>query len=204
MKRGDVIVVAGIFVRFLRYGLDGCAECAQELDFFRSLRFRNDDVAPVPFGVTDDGQTNSSVAGGAFDDGAAGFQPTICLGVGDDAECGAVFHRTTGIHEFRFAKNFAAGEFAQPAQTNQRRVADVIINSVILAHLPRKIARQTNLVQFGFIYGRKALSKTNRLFYPAGRLREKSAVIHKIRPRNIGWYSMVATGNKATGVDSWF
>jgi hypothetical protein len=55
----------------------------------------------------------------------------VLFGVGDDTERGAVFDGTTGVHEFRLAQNFATGQFGQPAEPDQRGMANVFINAKI-------------------------------------------------------------------------
>ena len=128
---GHAVVIARIPVRFFRHGDDLCAERAQQADFLRRLRFRNDNDGTITPGMTDDGEADAGVAGGALDNGVAGLEHTPVFGVGDDAERGAILYRAARIHEFSLAQNFAAGQFGEAAQPDQWRVSDVALDSVI-------------------------------------------------------------------------
>ena len=62
-------------------------------------------------GAGHDGEANAGVAGGSFDNGAAGFQLSLGDGIADDEQGGAILHRLAGVHEFGLAQNRAAREF---------------------------------------------------------------------------------------------
>jgi hypothetical protein len=79
-------------------------------------------------------EADARVAGGSLDHGAAGLEDPAPLGVQHDPLGGAILHRAAGIHEFRFAENFAAGLFAHAAQPNQGSIADNIRKSVTDTH----------------------------------------------------------------------
>ena len=128
------VVIARINVGLFRHRDDLRAQHAQQRDFFRRLRFRNHNHRPVPFRVTDDREPDARVARRPFQDGRAGLQLSRRLGLGDDAQRGPVLHRTARVHEFRLAKDFAAGQLREPPQPDQRRVADMMFNSVITRH----------------------------------------------------------------------
>jgi hypothetical protein len=83
---GHAVVIARIPVRFFRHGDDLCAERAQQADFLRRLRFRNDNDGTITPGMTDDGEADAGVAGGALDDGAAGTERAGFLRVLDEGE----------------------------------------------------------------------------------------------------------------------
>ena len=88
--RGDVIVIVGVAIGLFRHGDDFGPECAQERDFFRRLRFGDDNHGAIPLGMADDGEADAGVAGGAFHDGGTGFQESFLLGIRDDAQRGAI------------------------------------------------------------------------------------------------------------------
>ena len=58
-------------------------------------------------------------------------EAVLLLGIEDDAKCGAVLHRASGIHEFGFAENFAAGQFGKAPQSDKRGLADVSVDPAI-------------------------------------------------------------------------
>ena len=51
----------------------------------------------------------TGIAGGAFDDSAAGFQKPALFGIADYVEGCAVFDAAAGILEFGFAEDCGAG-----------------------------------------------------------------------------------------------
>lgn len=57
------------------------------------------------------GESNAGVASCALNHGAAWFQQTLAFGVLDDEESGAVLDGASGILEFCFAEDIAAGFF---------------------------------------------------------------------------------------------
>jgi len=71
---GDVVVIAGLTVRFFGHGNDFGAERAEQTDFFRRLRFGNDDDRAITFRVANDRQANARIARRALHNGRAGFQ----------------------------------------------------------------------------------------------------------------------------------
>ncbi|MNZ89006.1 hypothetical protein D3C78_1079090 [compost metagenome] len=62
---------------------------------------------PVALGAADQGQAQASVAGGGFDDGAAGPEATIALGGVDHGQTDTVLDRTAGVLGFEFEKQCA-------------------------------------------------------------------------------------------------
>src|SRR5690606_23466874 len=69
-------------------------------------------------------QADAGVAGRSFDDHAAGAQLALGFGIPDYGECGTVLHRPPRVEEFGLAENLASGLLGQPAQADERRVAD--------------------------------------------------------------------------------
>ncbi|MNT63606.1 hypothetical protein D3C72_2014380 [compost metagenome] len=69
-------------------------------------------------------QADAGIAGRAFDHRAARPQPALVLGVFEDEARGAVLDRAAGVEEFGLGQDVAAGLIAEPAETQQRRVAD--------------------------------------------------------------------------------
>lgn len=117
-----VIVVVGV-----GDGFDGAhfgAKGAQDGEFFLGLGFGDDDHAFVAACGAQVGQADAGVAGGAFDDGAAGFQAAGALGVEDDGEGGAVFDGAAGVHELGFGQDFAAGLGRETGEADQGSMAD--------------------------------------------------------------------------------
>jgi len=88
------------------------------------LRLGNDDHCLEAHRGTHQRQPDPGVAGGAFDDGAAGFQKPLFHRILDDVERGAVLDRLAGVHEFRLAQDGAAGFLGRLAQLDEGRVPD--------------------------------------------------------------------------------
>ena len=137
--RGDVIVIVGVAIGLFRHGDDFGPECAQERDFFRRLRFGDDNHGAIPLGMADDGEADAGVAGRAFNDRVAGPELAALFGIEDDAQGGAVLDGATGVQPFCLAQNFTAGQFGQPAEPDQRGAANVFFNARIFfsAHSER-------------------------------------------------------------------
>lgn len=77
-------------------------------------------------------KANTRVAGGAFDDSTARLQRAAGFGGQNDGLGGAVLDRTTGVQEFCFAKNVAAGFFADAAEADERGVSNRIDEAVVV------------------------------------------------------------------------
>ena len=89
------------------------AEQAQQVDLALRLGVGHVDDEVVALGAADVGEAYARVARGALDDGAAGLEEAGFLGVLDDEERGAVFHRAAWVLEFGFAEDVAAGFFGE-------------------------------------------------------------------------------------------
>ena len=104
---GDVDVVAGVLIGLGRDQAEVRADHPQEGDFFLGLRFRHDDHAFIAERVGDQREADAGIAGGALDDGAAGFERAVRLGGADDGKAGAVLHRAAGGAELGLAEDLA-------------------------------------------------------------------------------------------------
>jgi hypothetical protein len=69
-------------------------------------------------------QPDSGIAGGSFDNRAAGFQDAPRHRIPDNIEGGPVLDRLAGIEEFGLAENVAACELGCALKADQRRVAN--------------------------------------------------------------------------------
>ncbi|MNZ97336.1 hypothetical protein D3C78_1165690 [compost metagenome] len=78
---------------------------------------------PVTLGAADQGQAEAGVAGGGFDDGAAGAQAAIALGGVDHRQADAILDRTAGVLRFELEEQCARAGI-EAADTHQRRIAD--------------------------------------------------------------------------------
>ncbi len=131
---GDLLVVVGILVRHRRDRTYLGTEYAQKVHFFLRLGLRNDDLAAITTRGADMRQPDAGVAGGALHHRAAGLEHTTPLGVLDDIERRAVFHRSARIQELRLTENFASGLRAELCKPDQRRVADAAGETILYIH----------------------------------------------------------------------
>lgn len=69
-------------------------------------------------------QTNTGVSGRALHNGATGLQETLLFRILDDEQRRAVLDAASGVLEFGFAEDVAAGFFRKALQTDQRSVAN--------------------------------------------------------------------------------
>ena len=120
---GEPHVVVRVGVRHGRHGAHLRPEAAQQADLLGRLGVGDHDQAAVTAGIAEMGQADAGVAGGALHHSAAGPQLPASLRLLQDAEGGAVFHRTAGIHEFGLAEDVAAGELTEGPQADQGGVA---------------------------------------------------------------------------------
>ena len=97
----------------------------------------------ITLGIANNREPDSGIASRSFDNSVLASKSPALLGVGDNAERGAVFHRTTRIHELRLAEYFAAGRLGQALEPDQRGLADMTFNSLIMRSAHSK-AREAN------------------------------------------------------------
>ena len=119
------IVTAGI-VRLDRRGADNHfrAQRFQEVNFFLGLLIRDGENHLVAANGGNQRQPHSGIAGGAFDDGAAGLQQAFFLGVVDHGDADAVFHRAPWVEVVGFDVNPRLEPVIDAMEPHQRSVAD--------------------------------------------------------------------------------
>ena len=82
----------------------------------------------ITLGVTNDRKANTGVTRCSFDDGITRTQVAARFGLHDNSERCTVFDRAAGIHELGLSKDFAACQFRQTAQPDERSFANVLLN----------------------------------------------------------------------------
>src|SRR5438045_11383 len=102
-------IVVRILVRHRLHLHEFRAAEPQHVLLLLALRLRDDDQRAIAARVADDREADAGVAGGAFDDQAAGLEEPALLRVEDDVQPGAVLHRAAGIQELGLAEDLAAG-----------------------------------------------------------------------------------------------
>ena len=81
------------------------AEGPHDHDFFFRKTFRDEERDLVPAIDTDQGKTDASVAGGRFDDGAAGTQLTVLLRPPNDADGSPILYAAAGVQVFQLGED---------------------------------------------------------------------------------------------------
>src|SRR4029453_8642686 len=127
----DMIVILRILIWLFGHRLYLRAQRAEQMHFLRRLIIRNHNDRAIASSAPNDRETDPSVTGSSLDDRCAWFKPTGLFRVSDDSVGGAIFHRSGGIHEFRFCQNLASCQLGQAPQSNQRRIANISINARI-------------------------------------------------------------------------
>ncbi|MNL13262.1 hypothetical protein D3C87_1341650 [compost metagenome] len=95
---GDVLVIIGVTLADIGTGdVHFSAHSLEVQDFFRGHFVRHHQHHPIALGAADQRQAQAGVAGGGFDDGAAGLEATIALGLVDHRQADAVLDRTAGV-----------------------------------------------------------------------------------------------------------
>src|SRR5262249_31939441 len=117
---GDGVIAARIL------GFDGSgadddfgAKGFQQIDFFAGLLIVDGEDDFVATRDGDEGEAHAGIAGGAFDDGAAGFQNATALGVVNHPFADAVFHRAAGIHVIGLDVNFGMEAFGKAIEPDE-------------------------------------------------------------------------------------
>jgi hypothetical protein len=98
------------------------------------LRVGDDDDAAVAERLRHQGKADAGIAGGAFDDRAAGLKLPLPLGGTDDPQRRAVLHGLARIQELRLAENLAAGRIRCALQPDQRRLSDEVDDGACNRH----------------------------------------------------------------------
>jgi len=107
----------------------GCLRAleAQHVLLFLALSVGNDDHRAKAERIGDEREPNAGIASGAFDDRSARLQQSLCAGVFDDRQRGAVLHGAAGIEIFSLGVDFDARKLGiRLFQPQQGRVADLL------------------------------------------------------------------------------
>ena len=134
--RGNLHIVVRVLVRHGGHFDQLRAQKTQRILLLLALCLGNDDHGAEAERVRHQREADARIAGGAFDDHAAGLEASSFYRVAHDEQRGAIFHRLAGIHELGLAENFAAGERGGALEANQRGVADGGQNVVLDGHGP--------------------------------------------------------------------
>ena len=79
-------------------------------------------------------QPDAGIAGGALHHGAASLEHATPLGILDDIQRSAVFHRSARIQEFRLAENFTPRFRTELGKPDQRRAANAVDETILYIH----------------------------------------------------------------------
>ncbi len=120
---GLVVVVLRVVERDGGHRVNLGAEHAEEVNLLLRLRVGHVDDTLVPLGAANVREADARVAGGALDDGAAGLDQPLLLGVLHDEESGAVLDAAAGLHELGLAEDLAASLLRELVEPDERRVA---------------------------------------------------------------------------------
>jgi hypothetical protein len=88
------------------------------------------------------------------------LQQSLFFGVLDDVPPGAVFHRSTGVHELGLAENMTTGLLRQSPEPDQGRIPDGLDQSVAYVHCLLHPARERDLVTEALIIAQAGLVVT--------------------------------------------
>ncbi len=99
------------------------AERAHVRDFFLRHLVGNDEDDAITFGRGDERETEAGVAGGGFDDGAAGLEVPVALGRFDHGEGDAVLDRAGRVLVLQLHEELAGADI-HARDLDQRCVAD--------------------------------------------------------------------------------
>src|SRR6202171_4232871 len=117
------------------------AEGFQEIDFFLGLLVGGCKNAFVTAHRRDECQAHAGVAGGTFNDRAAGLEQALFLGIVDHADADAVFHGAARIGEFRLDVDLWLQALIDAVQADQGRVSDRF-QDVIALHQSSQFLRR--------------------------------------------------------------
>lgn len=130
-----VVVVLRVVERHRGDRVDLRAQKTQQINLALRLGVGHVDNEIVALGAADVGKANSRVTGRALDDGTAGLQESLFLRILDNEESGTVFHAATGVLEFGFTEDVAAGLFGDALQSDEGGVSNCCCRTNILALL---------------------------------------------------------------------
>src|SRR5690606_12902372 len=98
------------------------------------LRVRHQDQRAIAAGIADERETDTRVAGRAFDDEPAALDDAALLGVEHHVFGGSVLDRAAGVQELGLAENRAARELRGLAQLDERRIPDRVEKVLAYIH----------------------------------------------------------------------
>ena len=101
-----------------------CTQGPQRVHLLLRLVVRHDDDRLVTLGIGDQRHADAGIARRAFDHRAAGEQLAPRLGITDDPERRAVFHRGAGVGKFALAVDVAASRRTGAGEADGRGIAD--------------------------------------------------------------------------------
>ena len=102
-------------------------------DLLAAHLVRHHEDQPVALGLRHQRQADAGVAGGAFDQGVAGFDLAGFLRRFDHRQADAILDRAAGVGAFQFQIQLA-GASIEVAELDHRRVADQFEDAVVDAH----------------------------------------------------------------------
>src|SRR6185369_16120362 len=107
------------------------AKRPERVDLLLGLLVGRGEDALVAFHDRSDGEAHAGIAGGAFDDRAAGFEQTGFLRVLDHLHRHAILDRVARIESLDFRQHRGVDEAARdPVDAHHRRVADCVEDGV--------------------------------------------------------------------------
>ena len=102
------VVAVGVLGRHVgRAHVDFGSEGAEHVHFFFGLLVAHGANQAVSFDDGGEGEAHSGVARGAFNDGSAGLQSAVALGIFHHLERHAVFGGVSGVEVLHFSQNFS-------------------------------------------------------------------------------------------------
>ena len=98
----------------------------QQIDLlWRDLVGHDEDTFVTPL-AGDDGQADTGIARGRFNDGATRLQQSLGLGVVDHPQRGSILGATAGVREFKLGDDGALGVLDHCIESDHRRVPDEV------------------------------------------------------------------------------
>ncbi len=134
--RGQVLIVLGMPFLHVRAGEHHLGTHRLEVeDLLPAHLVRHDEDEAVAFLACDQGQCQSRIAGGAFDQRRAWLQPPITLGGLDHRKTDAVLNRAAGILRFELEEKLARAAI-EASYPDDRRLADQLEDRFVNHPLP--------------------------------------------------------------------
>ena len=136
-KKPDVVLIGGTTAQVIATAnaLDELgAQKLQRVLLFLALSLGNDDDGAISERLGNQRQADAGIAGRALDDHAPRAQLALADRILDDEQGGAILDRLARIHEFGLAENRATGHLGGALETDERRMADGLNDSVANLH----------------------------------------------------------------------